>query len=66
MLLVNQARCRKCGRGMDEVATIPAIGGMPGLIAFLCGQCGKGESVVIHPAQGRHRGRSDTSENSEA
>ena len=36
---------------MTEVATILPMGGSPGLVAFLCAQCGKSNSILIEPKQ---------------
>ena len=36
---------------MREVATILPMGGSPGLVAFLCAQCGKSNSILIEPKQ---------------
>jgi hypothetical protein len=50
MWLRNQTVCRRCGRGMQTVATISPIGGKPGLVAFLCPACGSATSDLIDPA----------------
>ena len=34
MLVVNQARCQRCGRAMERVAEIAPVGSEPGLVAF--------------------------------
>jgi hypothetical protein len=33
---------------MEQVAEAPAINGSPGLIAWLCQQCGAADSVLIY------------------
>ena len=38
MDFANQAKCKKCGRGMRMVARIAPMGGSKGLIAFLCSE----------------------------
>jgi hypothetical protein len=43
--------CKRCHREMTEVATILPMGGSPGLVAFLCAQCGKSNSILIEPKQ---------------
>jgi hypothetical protein len=55
MKLVNQARCRRCGRGMEQVAEIAPFGREPGLVAFLCSDCGATESTLIYPKDERKR-----------
>ena len=40
MLVVNQARCQRCGRAMERVAEIAPFGSEPGLVAFPCSDCG--------------------------
>jgi len=47
MKLVNQAACRKCGRGMRMIAEIAPFGNGPGLVAFLCMECGAADSVLL-------------------
>src|SRR5262249_52736340 len=44
----NQALCKRCGRGMDTVARIAPMGEGPGLVAFLCAQCGAATSTLIY------------------
>jgi len=39
---------------MEEIATILPMGGDPGLVAFLCAQCGKSDSMLVYPI--RHAG----------
>jgi hypothetical protein len=36
---------------MTEVATILPMGGSPGLVAFLCAQCGKSNSILVEHEQ---------------
>jgi hypothetical protein len=47
----TQSICKRCQREMTEVATIPPMCGSPGLVAFLCAQCGKSNSILIEPEQ---------------
>jgi hypothetical protein len=47
----QQSTCKRCQREMTEVATILPMGGSPGLVAFLCAQCGKSNSILIEPKQ---------------
>ena len=47
----NQALCRRCGRGMEMVAKIAPMGEGPGLVAFLCAQCGAATSTLIYRAE---------------
>jgi hypothetical protein len=53
MRLVNHVRCKRCGHGMKEVATIAPMAGEPGLFAFMCADCGIAQSILIQPAHGR-------------
>jgi hypothetical protein len=34
---------------MQEVATIEPFGCNPGLVAFLCAECGSTNSILVHP-----------------
>ena len=36
---------------MAEVANILPMGGSPGLLAFLCAQCGKSNSILVESKQ---------------
>jgi hypothetical protein len=54
MRFVNQNLCRQCTRRMQQVATIEPIGSTPGLVAFLCVDCGSTDSVLVYPV---NRGR---------
>ena len=47
---MNQALCKRCGNAMEAVAEIAPFGREPGLIAFLCSECGATESALIEPA----------------
>jgi hypothetical protein len=49
MNLANQAVCKRCGRGMQKVAEIAPFGNHPGLIAFVCDDCGATESRLLYP-----------------
>jgi hypothetical protein len=49
MKLANQAVCKRCGKGMEMVANIAPIGAEPGLVAFLCADCGATESTLVYP-----------------
>ena len=40
---------------MTEVATILPMSGSPGLVAFLCAQCGASNSIFIEPKQIRDK-----------
>jgi hypothetical protein len=48
--LANQALCKRCGRGMRTVAEIAPFGDGPGLIAFLCTDCGATASTLLYSA----------------
>ena len=50
MNLANQAACKRCGRGMRTVAEIAPFGNGPGLIAFLCTECGVTASTLLYSA----------------
>jgi hypothetical protein len=52
MNLANQAVCKQCRQGMEMVANIAPIGAEPGLVAFLCTDCGATESALIYPVNG--------------
>jgi hypothetical protein len=49
MKLMNQTMCERCGRGMQTVAEIAPMGNGPGLVAFLCTDCGNTESTLVYP-----------------
>lgn len=49
MELANQAACKRCGQAMEMVANIASIGAEPGLVAFLCTDCGATESALVYP-----------------
>jgi hypothetical protein len=49
MDFANQAKCKKCGRGMRMVARIAPMGGSKGLIAFLCSDCGAADTILVDP-----------------
>jgi hypothetical protein len=46
-----QSICKRCHREMAEVANILPMGGSPGLLAFLCAQCGKSNSILVESKQ---------------
>jgi hypothetical protein len=48
MKFPEQSICKGCYWEMEHVATILPMGGSPGLVAFLCAQCGKSESILVH------------------
>jgi hypothetical protein len=50
MKLFNQVACKRCGREMRTVAEIPPFGNEPGLIAFLCFDCGAARSTLLYSA----------------
>jgi hypothetical protein len=43
-----QANCRRCRRAMREVAEIIPIGSDPGLVAFVCTNCGAADSAIVY------------------
>jgi uncharacterized Zn finger protein len=47
MKFAEQASCKRCQPDMEHVATI--LGGNPGLVAFLCAECGKSNSILVYP-----------------
>ena len=47
--LQNQVKCRRCGRTMQKVAEIFPFGRDPGLLAFICDNCGESTSTLIDP-----------------
>ena len=49
MNLVNQVACKRCGSGMKTVVEIAPFGNHPGLIAFVCDDCGVTESRLLYP-----------------
>ena len=53
MKLANQALCKQCGQPMRTVAEIAPFAGGPGLIAFVCADCGATDSTLIYPATAR-------------
>jgi hypothetical protein len=46
-----QRACKRCGRPMSSVAEIAPFGGGPGLVAFMCTDCGTTDSVLVHQAR---------------
>lgn len=50
---MNQARCRRCGASMETVAEIAPFGNEPGLVAFLCSDCGTADSVLVDAGRDR-------------
>jgi hypothetical protein len=42
-----QRACKRCGHPMTSVAEIAPFGGGPGLVAFICTDCGATDSVLI-------------------
>jgi hypothetical protein len=54
MNVVAQRACRRCGHPMPSVAEIAPFGGDPGLVAFMCTDCGATDSVLIHPENEDH------------
>ena len=55
MKFTKQSVCKRCQREMIEVAAILPMGGSPGLIAFLCAQCGKSDSILVYPTRHSER-----------
>jgi hypothetical protein len=55
MDLANQTVCKRCGQEMEMVANIAPTGAEPGLVAFLCLDCGATESALTY--QQRELGR---------
>ena len=51
MIFQNQGICRRCNVEMQTVATIDPMGGGPGLIAFVCTNCGASNSVLVYPTK---------------
>jgi hypothetical protein len=49
MKLVHEAVCKCCGRTMQTVAEIVPFGNCPGLVAFLCNDCGTPDSALVYP-----------------
>ena len=58
MNLVNQVVCKRCGSGMKTVVEIAPFGNHPGLIAFVCDDCGVTESRLLYPLGSDRRGGS--------
>src|SRR5215813_5439331 len=48
MNLVAQRACKRCRHSMSRVAEIAPFGGGPGLVAFMCTDCGTTDSVLVH------------------
>jgi hypothetical protein len=53
----SQIACKRCARPMSSVAEIAPLGGGPGLIAFMCTDCGATDSVLTYAAMSGSRGR---------
>jgi hypothetical protein len=49
MKFPEQSICKGCQQEMEQVATILPMGGSHGLVAFLCTECGKSESILVYP-----------------
>jgi hypothetical protein len=50
------AVCKRCGNGMKAVVEIAPFGTHPGLIAFVCDDCGATESRLLYPLGSDRRG----------
>jgi hypothetical protein len=50
MNVAAQRACKRCGRPMLGVAEIAPFGGDPGLVAFMCIDCGTTDSILVHQA----------------
>jgi hypothetical protein len=48
MNVVAQRACKRCRHPMSRVAEIAPFGGGPGLVAFMCTNCGTTDSVLVH------------------
>src|SRR5262249_36759339 len=48
MTVVAQKACSRCGHPMSSVAEIAPFVGGPGLVAFICTDCGTTDSVLFH------------------
>ena len=48
MNVVAQRACKRCRHPMSRVAEIAPFGGGPGLVAFMCTDCGTTDSVLVH------------------
>jgi hypothetical protein len=48
VILSSQTACKRCARPMSSVAEIAPLGGGPGLIAFMCTDCGATDSVLTY------------------
>ena len=48
MNVVAQRACKRCRHPMSRVAEIGPFGGGPGLVAFMCTDCGTTDSVLVH------------------
>jgi hypothetical protein len=46
--VVAQRACKRCRDPMSRVAEIAPFGGGPGLVAFMCTDCGTTDSVLVH------------------
>jgi hypothetical protein len=49
---MNEAACTCCGHTMQAVAEITPFGSGPGLVAFLCNECGTTDSALVYPRTG--------------
>jgi hypothetical protein len=58
----NQVSCKRCGQPMEMVANVAPIGASPGLVAFLCAECGTTKSDLVYrgEAQDLHQDRQAT------
>jgi hypothetical protein len=65
MNVVGQRACKRCGHPMSGVAEIAPFAGGPGLVAFICTDCGAADSVLIH-AGGQTRRNSNAGRSSES
>jgi RNase P subunit RPR2 len=50
MQLMKQTLCKQCGQPMTTVAEIAPMGRGPGLVAFLCADCGASDSTLVYPS----------------
>jgi hypothetical protein len=48
--------CPRCGSNMQQVAEVPPLNGSPGLLAWLCQECGAADSELISPPYARPTG----------
>jgi transposase-like protein len=56
MMSNNNKVCPRCGARMELVAEAPAINGSPGLVAWLCQQCGAADSALVFPRSSKRSG----------